>query len=124
RMDRVLGPIMTGNPVTVGPPVADVAIESYREYRERYGKRPTMLYVPTLNGLLHAIYTGDHTDPDAEFSRGIVRRAMGGSSLDAFLDGAEVIAPDDDKAVPVIEASASQREAWAYMPQMLRRRYQ
>ncbi len=125
RMDRVLGPIMTGNPVTVGPPAADVAIESYRAYRERFSKRPTMLYVPTLNGMLHAIYTGDHTGAtDAASGLGIVRRAMGGSSTDPFTDGAENIMADTDNASPVVAADGSQREAWAYVPQMLRRRYQ
>lgn len=98
KFDRVLGGIFQSNPVTVGPPDLDIPIDSYRAFRARFEDRPTMLYVGTLDGQLHAIYTGqpnvrhrDWTTPD-----------NAGNASEKDFDG-----------------DFQQREAWAYIPHML-----
>ena len=108
KRDRVLGAILNSNPVAVGPPALDLPIASYRAYRQKYGERATMLYVATLDGLLHAVHAGPNT---AAGDRGIRRRTFTGV--------------DTTAASAVADASGAppQREAWAYAPEMLRRQY-
>ena len=108
KQGRVLGGILNSNPVTVGPPMEDVSIDSYRDFRRRYANRATMLYVSTLDGLLHAIHTGEHDG--GPYS--IVKRAFDQTDLTG---GRAVVGSN-----PVLEGT--QREAWAYMPEMVRRR--
>lgn len=109
KEDRVLGAIVRSNPVVVGPPSRDLPIESYREFKSKYRNRPSMLYVNTLDGLLHGIYTGEHNGRDPRgYDLQILRRDASGKDV---LAGA------------VREGSESQREAWAYAPEMLRRSF-
>lgn len=105
KQGRQLGAILNSNPVTVGPPSLNLPNASYRAYREKYGQRATMLYVSTLDGMLHAIHTGPHDD---ESNNGIIRRTMSGS---------EGTSPQSVCAGT--DCSSSQREAWAYVPNML-----
>lgn len=99
KFDRVLGGIFQSNPVTVGPPDLAVPIDSYRQYRARYADRPTMLYVGTLDGQLHAIYTGQPK----------VKHRKETAPNDAGNIANEVDQP----------SGFYQREAWAYIPHML-----
>lgn len=94
KADRVLGGIYNSNPVTVGPPDLDLAIDSYRHFRRAYAERPTMTYVSTVDGQLHALYTGQPSVP---------ARAMDGSQMDN-------------------QSVEEQREAWAYIPSFLHAR--
>lgn len=107
KQNRVLGAILNSNPVTVGPPSLNLPNASYRAYREKYGRRATMLYVSTLDGMLHAIHTG----PNDAAENGIIRRGMNGTegtSPQRVCSGSASDPCDD-----------SQREAWAYIPNML-----
>ncbi len=99
---RALNGILNGNPVVVTPPDLDLPSESYRAYKARHGDRPTMLYVPTLDGLLHAIHTGQND--------GRIR----------VRDFKSENQPPNDAFAAGNNASA-QREAWAYMPFMFLR---
>lgn len=92
RMDRVLGGIRSSDPVAVGAPTLDLPIDSYRRFRRDQDDRNTMLYTTGVDGQLRALYAGE---PD------VVPRERGGD------DG-----EDSTEA-------ANQREAWAYIPQML-----
>lgn len=98
RHDRVLGGIYNSNPVTVGPPDLDLPIDSYREFRQLYRNRPTMTYVSSIDGQLHAIYTGN---PE------VLARTY----------AADGVASDGGKV-----KAEHQREAWAYVPALLHRR--
>ncbi|MFB6264299.1 MAG: hypothetical protein ABEL76_11850 [Bradymonadaceae bacterium] len=104
RRDRVLGAILNSDPVTVEPPSKDVPIDSYRDFKSKFADRPTMLYVSTLDGMLHAIHTGV-MDQNPEQVR-VRDRA---------------ITPDQaGENLTEVEGSAKdQREAWAYIPHML-----
>jgi len=99
RADRVLGGIVNSTPATVGPPDADLPIDSYEAYQDLYEDRPTMAYVSSVDGMLHGIHTG---------------------RLDQ-----EVMVRDKRSADSAGTRSASagdandQREAWAYIPQAL-----
>ncbi|MEO0321366.1 MAG: hypothetical protein AAF447_00275 [Myxococcota bacterium] len=68
RDGRRLGSIVHSSPVVVGPPSLDIADEDYNLFRERVGERPTVTYVGTNDGLMHAFLTEDYevpaTDPD------------------------------------------------------------
>jgi hypothetical protein len=88
------GAILNSSPVAVEPPALDLPIDSYREYKSLYGDRPSMVYVSTTDGLLHGIYTG---------------------ALDGTTDDDQVLSADGTSEVSMHE----QREAWAYLPQML-----
>ena len=113
KRDRVLGGILNSNPITIGPPVQDISIGSYSAYREKYGQRASMLYVATLDGLLHAIHTG-RGGPEAEFN----------VLHSDFSDGTDAIVTEGSANLEVTPSAAlSQREAWAYSPEMLRNRY-
>lgn len=102
KADRALSGILNGNPVVLGPPDLDLPSESYRAYKARHGDRPTMMYVPTMDGLLHAIHTGENV------GRIKVRQKRRGST-----------APSDTTAAT--NDATKQREAWAYMPFMFLR---
>ncbi len=95
KADRVLGGIFNSNPATVGPPDMDIPIDSYRAFRVEYAQRPAMTYVSSVDGLLHAIYAGERQVQ--------ARSVSGGTYSDAREDAHE------------------QREAWAYLPQLLHR---
>jgi hypothetical protein len=102
KQGRALNGILNGNPVVVGPPDLDLPSESYRAYKARHGDRPTMLYVPTMDGLLHAIHTGQND------GRIQVRQFK-----------PENTTPVDTSTGTV--SAADQREAWAYLPNMFLR---
>ncbi len=101
KFDRVLGGIFQSNPVTVGPPDLAVPIDSYRQFRARFADRPTMLYVGTLDGQLHAIYTGQ---PNVKHRQETAPADAGNGSNEISLAST---------------AGFHQREAWAYIPHML-----
>ena len=98
---RVLGGILNSTPAVVGPPGLDLPIESYRRFRAQYGDRPTMLYVSSTEGLLHAIYTGELVN------RVPVRPMNSNHDWAAGTD-----------KVDVSKGADQQREAWAYIPNM------
>lgn len=101
KSDRVLGPIYNSNPLIVGPPDLDLPIDSYQAYRAAYATRPTMLYVGSFSGQLHAIHTGR---PSIRV-RPLTKEADAGKTLrDELGEGPK------------------QREAWAYIPHMLHKR--
>ncbi|MBA2660733.1 MAG: hypothetical protein H0U74_00435 [Bradymonadaceae bacterium] len=109
KLDRVLGGIFQSNPVAVGPPDLDLPIDSYRAFRARFADRPTMLYVGTLDGQLHALYTGH---PDVRCRKPTKPANSGGvatSNDDPYADCAS------------IPGAFKQREAWSYIPHMLHR---
>ena len=105
REERVLGAILNSNPAAVEPPKLNVPIESYREFKARYAERPTMLYFGTLDGMLHAVHTGVLDDSDHKVQ---VRTGMTPSNAGNSLSSRESKGAAED-----------QREAWAYIPQML-----
>lgn len=104
RGDRMLGGIRYSNPITVGPPALDLPIDSYRRFQRNYSNRTTMTYVTTLDGQLRAIHTGE---PDTI----LVQSDVNADSDYAVDEGGE---NDDGDA-------EEQREAWAYIPQLLHR---
>ncbi|MFW5920848.1 MAG: pilus assembly protein, partial [Polyangiales bacterium] len=61
REDRRLGDIYHSSPVVIGPPSEDLADESYNLYRDRpvVQDRPTVAYVGTNDGILHAFAVED-----------------------------------------------------------------
>ncbi|MFO0694413.1 MAG: PilC/PilY family type IV pilus protein [Polyangiales bacterium] len=63
RTDNRLADIIHSSPVIVGPPDLNIADESYNAYRQRteVEGRPTMLYVGTNDGLIHAFVAKDWT---------------------------------------------------------------
>lgn len=64
RTDNRLGDIYHSSPQTVGPPRIDIADESYNLFRRReeVANRPTVVYVGTNDGILHAFVAEDFTD--------------------------------------------------------------
>lgn len=62
RATARLGDIYHSSPVTVAPPRADIADESYNAFRRRteVAERPTVLYVGTNDGILHAFAVEEH----------------------------------------------------------------
>lgn len=98
--DRAISGILNSNPVIVGPPEYDLPIESYRQFRAKFIDRPTMLYVSAMDGLLHAVYTG-------ELENGVQVRQTTAEGASSWTE--------------VRGDAADQREAWAYMPWMLRK---
>ncbi|RDV38102.1 hypothetical protein DV096_09820 [Bradymonadaceae bacterium TMQ3] len=102
KADRILGAIYNSNPVTVGPPDLDLPNDGYRAFRQEYANRRTVLYVSTLDGQLHALYTGED-------------KVKGRDLPDSLI--ATIIERDN---VPASE----QREAWAYVPFSLHRKLQ
>ncbi len=65
RRDRVLGDIYHSSPVAVGPPLLDIADESYNLFRRRpeVANRPIMIYVGSNDGMLHAFVAEDWENP-------------------------------------------------------------
>jgi type IV pilus assembly protein PilY1 len=63
RQNARLGDIYHSNPVVVGPPRVDIADESYNLFRQQpaIASRPTVLYVGTNDGILHAFATENYT---------------------------------------------------------------
>lgn len=109
KMGKTLNAILNTNPVTLEPPTRDLPIDSYRAYRELYEQRPTMLFVSTLDGLLHGIYTGEH---------------KGGKDLNGRdLKIKHRQFSTDNTGTETDNDSISQREAWAYSPELLRKQY-
>jgi type IV pilus assembly protein PilY1 len=66
REDRCLGDIYHSSPVAVTAPRTDIADEAYNQFRRRVevAGRPTVVYVGTNDGLLHAFAAEDFTRPD------------------------------------------------------------
>ena len=64
RTDNRLGDIYHSSPQSVGPPQIDIADESYNLFRRRpeVANRPTVIYVGTNDGILHAFVAEDFTD--------------------------------------------------------------
>ena len=113
--DAVFGPILNSNPVILEPPARDLPIDSYRAYRERFERRPTMLFASTLDGLLHAVYTGEHDGTDLNGNElKIMQREQTSNSSGGDTPAASVADP---------LGGASQREAWAYAPELLRKQF-
>ncbi len=71
RVDARMGDIYHSSPVAVGPPVLDIADESYNLFRRRadVSTRPTVVYVGTNDGVLHAFVADDWTNPATGDSR-------------------------------------------------------
>ena len=111
--DRLLGGILNGSPVATEPPSLDIPVDSYRSYRERFGERLSMVFVPTVDGMLHAIYSGDVKagDNPGDGLKVQVRDTVPDPESDTWSRGSAA------------GEMSGQREAWAYIPQMLHRRY-
>lgn len=62
-----MGDIYHSSPVAVGAPMLDIDDESYNLFRRRpeVANRPTMVYVGTNDGVLHAFVAEDWEDPDS-----------------------------------------------------------
>lgn len=104
KQGRALGAILNASPVAVEPPDQALPIDSYRDFQARYANRPSMLYVSTTDGLLHAIHAGQL--PDSEHAQ-------------------VALQPDESYSSGGSTGTMSeQREAWAYLPQMLHPRLQ
>jgi hypothetical protein len=110
KRNQPLNAILNSNPVTVGPPSVDLPIASYRDFRDLYRNRAPMLYVSTLDGILHAIHVGEQNQSGDDDLRVFVRE----KSADK---GDEVL----ERVVPNIASNptTSQREAWGYVPHMI-----
>jgi type IV pilus assembly protein PilY1 len=67
RAGRRLSDIYHSSPVTVGSPAVDVADEDYNLFRRRpeVATRPTVVYVGTNDGVLHAFLADAWTDPSS-----------------------------------------------------------
>jgi type IV pilus assembly protein PilY1 len=65
RVNNRLGDIYHSSPVAVGPPRVDIADESYNLFRRRpeVATRPTIVYVGTNDGVLHAFVAEDWRHP-------------------------------------------------------------
>jgi hypothetical protein len=101
RDGRVLGGILNSDPVAVEPPKLDIPIDSYRQFKARYSRRPTMMYFGTLDGILHGVHTGELT--------GEIQIRNGEDGTDSVAGASE--------------GADEQREAWGYLPQILHERY-
>lgn len=93
KRGRALGAILNASPIAVEPPTLALPIDSYRAYQAQFANRPSMVYVATTDGLLHAMYAGELEGSNA--TQVIVQKTGAAGSMNA------------------------QREAWAYIPQML-----
>jgi hypothetical protein len=95
---RAFGAILNSSPVAVEPPNLDLPIDSYRAYKAQFADRPSMIYVATTDGLLHGIYSGELDEEPTTADTQIMKK-----------DGTTGSMPE-------------QREAWAYIPQMLHKK--
>ena len=111
KRGQPLNAILNSNPSVVGPPSLDLPIASYRDFRDLYRNRATMLYVSTLDGILHAIHAGEQNQKDGIDLRVPVREKAAGKGDESV-----------DRVVPGIDnnPTTSQREAWGYVPDILR----
>ncbi len=110
KEDRALGAILNSSPVAVGPPDMDLPIDSYRAYKTLYEDRPSMLYFATTDGLLHAVYSGElHQVDGSEYSTNHQQVKTRAATSPESAGGAS----ETDGSMH------EQREAWAYIPQML-----
>ena len=62
-----MGDIYHSSPVAVGPPLLDIADESFNLFRRRpeVANRPTIVYVGTNDGVLHAFVAEDWQNPES-----------------------------------------------------------
>lgn len=97
RTDARMGDIYHSSPVAVGPPLLDIADESYNLFRRRpeVANRPTIVYVGTNDGVLHAFVAEDWRNPDT------------GDSLDA---GHELWGFVPPILVPKLESASSSHQ--------------
>jgi len=109
REGSELGGILNSSPAAVPPPKLDVPVRSYREFKERFQNRPTMLYFATLDGMLHATHSGVLTDQ-------IKQRDGMSTDKDTVFSGDPFGSLSTHESIGDAE---QQREAWAYIPQML-----
>jgi len=103
---RVFSGILNSDPIVVPPPILDLPIESYRAFRAFYGDRPTMLYSATVDGQLHAIHMGN--------LKGSIK--VRGQTADNVWSETTTNTVGAD-----VVAGVGQREAWAYVPNILLR---
>ncbi|MEM9073752.1 MAG: PilC/PilY family type IV pilus protein, partial [Myxococcota bacterium] len=89
REDKKLGAIVHSSPVVVGPPQLDIADDSFNEFRQLavVRNRPTVMYVGTNDGILHAINTVDYcpADGDPNCSTGETVEIAEGTELWGFV---------------------------------------
>lgn len=66
RTGARMGDIYHSTPVAVSPPLLDIDDESYNRFRRRpeVANRPTIVYVGTNDGVLHAFVAEDWENPD------------------------------------------------------------
>lgn len=81
RQDARMADIYHSSPVAVGPPRLDIADESYNQFRRLPGvaDRPTMVYVGTNDGVLHAFVAEDWSSSDGS------RTLQAGTELWGFI---------------------------------------
>jgi hypothetical protein len=103
---RALGAILNSSPVAVEPPDLDLPIDSYRSFKSLHGTRPSMLYFATTDGLLHAVHAGELDDGATKDNQVSLR----GATTPGSAGGA---ANESDGSMH------DQREAWAYIPQII-----
>ncbi|MFW6051757.1 MAG: pilus assembly protein, partial [Myxococcota bacterium] len=67
-----LGDIYHSTPVVVGPPQQDLPDESFNEFRQRpeVANRPTVMYVGSNDGVLHAFAVEDYTHGSTSLTAG------------------------------------------------------
>ncbi|MDD5388422.1 MAG: PilC/PilY family type IV pilus protein [Gallionellaceae bacterium] len=81
---NVLGDITNSNPWYVSRPLAgisDVDYPGYNSHRITYKDRPSVLYVGSNNGMLHAVRTDDNYDADGR----VVGTSVKGTELFAYI---------------------------------------
>jgi hypothetical protein len=111
RKQFPLGGIHRADLVSIGPPSADVPIDSYRKFKRQHEDRLGVTYVNTTDGLLHAIYSGGITpDKPGDKTPASDVAPVRGSKVDWSSAGS----PSPSKG-----AIYQQREAWAYFPSIL-----
>ena len=69
-----LGDIYHSSPVVVGPPGTDISDESFNEYRRSpvVANRPTVVYVGSNDGVLHAFAAEDMTIADGPYANDVI----------------------------------------------------
>ncbi len=116
KRGQALNAILNSNPITVGPPSVDLPIASYRDFRDLYRSRAPMLYVSTLDGVLHSIHVGEQSKQgDADLNIFVREKAD--------LKGPEVLGSVVPSTAPnQVDPNppTTQREAWGYVPNMVR----
>lgn len=82
-----MGDIYHSNPVAVGPPRIDIADEAYNMFRRDVADRPTVVYVGTNDGVLHAFAAEDWRCPPGGLPSGA---RLSCDALDRFEAGQEI----------------------------------